>query len=746
MAIDRKPLSRSERSSGRMPSLQRNFSDYLLAIRARWKLGVLLAAAAAGFFFYGQWWKPNVYEVSALLRFSLGSDLVAPGQNRGGSRMEAETALRNFKQDMTGQVFTSQLMDSFTDEENDRITRDYIDLDSGARPAARQVYREGVSIKQMDNSHFVITQRHRDPDVAQLLVRRFVDEYKQFLEDMSRKRNDSAIRFMRLQVEEFRLKVERGELELQKYQQTQGVDLERAFDDQRLQELRNILSGQELDLIQFETYVEEIVMAREEGRPLEELPFIREYGQVATFVSTLVNLWQQRENLAVRYGSRHPTMIQNAAATEAARRGLEEAVREAVNKVRIDYEAKKKTVARLKEEFAEQEKEAERLDALRIEYRNMQTRLATDRGLYQQMLQRQNEMQIQSRLSGPQVEMVDGGGVSRTPVEPDKRRIIAFTVLIFCGLFIAYPIGMELIDGRLRTRQAVEEVLGRNYLGQIPKVGRRGVDPYEVALKGKPRKVIEALRIVHSQFQMAVPSTSGQVIVVSSLIPGEGKSFMSLSLATLMAKHHKKVLVIDCDLRRPSIHFALEKNQRELRLVREIHDIRQVGSEEPACIEEVFPGLHVMSLGENPDDPTEIFEDAGFKQMMQRLRQEYDVIVLDTPPAGVFSDAALLGSISDGYLIVVRHNTHSLRKVRNVIRDLEKNNVGVLGIVFNKVVGKFSRGTDDYHRGKYYSYYAKDGRRQRRKPSPSAGEAVGANGRPPPPAPASEPRESAPVS
>ena len=380
MANDRNSPSRSDRVPGRSPSLQRNASDYLLAIRARWKLGILLAVAAAGAYFYFQWRQPEEFEANATLRFSLGGDFSATGSARSISRMEAENAVRNLLLDMTGNQFRLQLIDSFTDEERDQITRDYIDIDTGDRPSAAQVISDGLSIKQRDNNHFRLTQRHRNREVAQTLVRRFVDEYQQYMEDMNRKRNENANRFMRLQVEEYRLKVERGELELQKYQQDNGVDLERAFDDQRLQELRNLLSRQELDLIQFETYVNEIGAAREEGRPLEELPFIREYGQVATFVENLVMLRQQRENLTVRYGSRHPRMIENAAASDAARRGLDEAIREAVNKVRIDFEAKKKTVARLRDEFAEQEAEAKRLDALRIEYRNMQTRLATERG------------------------------------------------------------------------------------------------------------------------------------------------------------------------------------------------------------------------------------------------------------------------------------------------------------------------------------------------------------------------------
>lgn len=732
--------------SGRSSGVQRNLSDYIFAIRARWKLGTLLALVVAGFFFYNQWRQRPVYETRALLRFTLGSNLAATGNSGGMSRTEAESALRNFRQDMTGQVFMQQLIESLTDEEQDLLTRDYIDVETGERPSPYLIYRQNVKIEQADNSHFVINYRHRNPEVARMLVLRFVDEYKQFLDDMNRRRNESAIRFMRLQVEEFRLKVEQGELDIQKYQQDHGVDLERAFDDQRLQELRNALSAQELDLIQFETFVNEIESAREEGRPLEELPFIREYGQVATFVNNLVALQQQRENLAVRYGSRHPNMVQNAAALEAARGGLDEAIREAVNKVRIDFEAKKKAVARLSEEFAEQESEADRLDALRIEYRNMHTRLETDRSLYQEMLRRRNEMQIQARLQGPQMDMVDGGGLPKKPVSPNKNKIIALTALLFVGIFLGYPLSMEFIDSRLRTRQAVEDVLGRNYLGQIPKLRRKKNDPYKVIFEGKPRNVIEALRIVHSQFQMAVPSRSGQVIVVSSLIPGEGKSFLSISMAALMAKHHRQTLLIDCDLRRPAVLDALEYSGKKLKRVREVTGVERADADGPAVIEEVMEGFHIMSLGENPDDPTEIFEDARFKQMMQHLRHEYDIVILDTPPAGVFSDAALLGSLSDGFLIVLKHNTHSVRKVRNVIADLEKNQVPVLGVVFNKVVGKFSRGTDDYHRGKYYSYYSKKGRRKRSKEPTKPGSAANGDSSGDSSSESEESRESASVS
>ena len=704
-------------SSGKSAGIQRNLSDYLLAIRARWMWGALAGGLAAAAFFFSEWGQEPLYESRAKIRFYVSQDIAAGDRAVRMSAQEAEMRLRNYVIDMTGNNFQRQLIDSLSDEERRLMTQDYVDPKTGAQTPIEAIYRGAFDIRQSNNNHFNLTFTHRNPRAAFLLIRKFGEEYSQYLEDQNRRSNEAAIRFLRLQVEDFRLKVERGEKELQLYQNEHDDSLaeERNFVDQRLQELRAALSEQELALINFETYVSEIEKAEAEGRPLQELPFIREYGQVETFVSNLVTLRQQRQNLAVRYGSRHPRMIENSAAMDSAQKGLDEAIRQAVNKVRIDYEAKNRAVARLAEEFATQEGRSKSLDEMRIEYRNMQTRLATDRQLFVEMLQRLNETQIQSKLRGPRMELIDEpSGPPSAPVSPNEKKIILSTAGIFFALLIGFPIGLDFIDGRLRTRQAVEDIIGRNYLGQVSKIKGKNVDPYEVALLGKPKNIVEALRIVHSQFQMALPSRSGQVIVVSSLIPGEGKSFMSISLATLMAKHHRQVLVIDCDLRRPSIIRGLEKGGRELRRVREVHELMQLGTDEPSIIEEVREGLHVMSIGENPDDPTEIFEDVAFKQMVQRFRQEYDMVILDTPPAGVFSDAAMLGPLSDGYVIVLRHNNHSVRKVRNVIRDLEKNNVSVLGIAFNHVVGKFSRGTDDYHRGKYYSYYSTGGKKIRR--------------------------------
>lgn len=686
---------------------ERSLIDYLLAIRARWKFALLVALLGAGTLYFVQSRQEPVYSSKALLRFSPGETL--SGDSGGLSRNALESRLRNAMQDMAGIHFKNQIVQSFGPDEVEVLTRDYADPD-GTAPAVGSIYSRAFNIEQRDSSHFLLDFQHRNPEASRLLVHRFVEEFARYLEDQSRRQNEAAIRYMRWQVDEFRLKVERGEMELQEYQQEHGVILQEGenFNEQQLAEIRARLSSQELSLINFETYVEEIQNAQEEGRPLEELPFIREYGQVEHFVNTLVNLRQERQNLAVRYGERHPRMLENTAASESARQGLDDAIRQAVNKVRVDHEAQRKSVAALQGALAVQQDEAKRLDMLRIEYRNMQTRLATDRQLYVEMLRELNNMQTRSRLGAPTVRLVDGGGLPSVPISPDHEKITVMSMALFVFLFLGYPIGMDFLDGRLRTRQGVEDQLLRTYLGQVPKLKRGArVDPYVVALAGKPRDIIESLRIVHSQFQMALPSRSGQVIVVTSLIPGEGKSFMSISLAALMAKHHRQVLVVDCDLRRPAIIAGLEQNGRELRHVREIHEVMQLGTDEPALIEEVQPGLHVMSLGQNPDDPTEIFEDARFKQLVQRFRQEYDMVILDTPPAGVFSDAAMLGPLSDGYMLVLKHNTHATRKVRNVIRDLEKNNVSVLGVVFNKVVGKFSRGTDDYHRGKYYDYYAK---------------------------------------
>lgn len=213
--------------------------------------------------------------------------------------------------------------------------------------------------------------------------------------------------------------------------------------------------------------------------------------------------------------------------------------------------------------------------------------------------------------------------------------------------------------------------------------------------------IAEAFRTLRTNIQFSSIDKALSSIVITSSGPGEGKSTVSVNTAMTIAQSGKKVLLVDCDLRKPKIHtfFRIHNGQGLTNVLAEGIELREVVYEP-----EIEDNLHVLTAGPIPPNPSELLGSKRMKEFLKKAETNYHTIILDSPPVGVVTDAAILSTIADGTILVCAVGQAEIEASKMAKSLLEKVNANILGVVLNKVPVT-QGGYYKYHYYNYYSYY-----------------------------------------
>lgn len=197
--------------------------------------------------------------------------------------------------------------------------------------------------------------------------------------------------------------------------------------------------------------------------------------------------------------------------------------------------------------------------------------------------------------------------------------------------------------------------------------------------------IAEAFRSFRTNIQFSNVDKQIKSLVITSSIPGEGKSTIAFNLAVSIAQTEKKVLLIDTDLRKPNIYTYIE-SQHFMGLTNII--AQDIDYREVLHRKDGFLNLDIIISGPIPPNPSEILGSEKMKSLMEELEQEYDIIIMDSPPAGLVTDAAVLSTIVDGVIMVCAADKTKREDIGKSIDSLNKVNANIIGFVINKVKNK----------------------------------------------------------
>ncbi len=688
-------------------------ADFLRMIRDRWFVGLFFGLLAAGAFAYFSLQQVPLYRSSASILFERTPDQIINIQGVVDAQMMqgTEDVIQRHLIQINSGTMLSRVVQSLSPEEQEAVVAPYRS-EENPNPSVGGIIRGSARITQ-GGVVFYLTFQHRDPEVAALLANAYADEYINYMLDRAGQSNESAIRFLRARVEETGDRVKQGELTLQDYRERLNlVSLEEGQNIvvQNLNQLNGALSAARITLLQAQTELDEVENALAAGRTPLEIPAITRISNAEIYEEQIQQLRVERDVLSIRYLERHPRMIENAAQIRVQEERLASSVKQALGALMTTRDQAKATVEHLQERLTAAEQKSLNLDRLGVEFNVLQRGLENERATFNHLLNRLNETLVSSQLSTTNVRIVDRAGVPWSPFSPDRKKIFLITGVLFVGLFCGLPIGLGLINDKLKTRHEVETYLKQDLIGEIPRITTITRDKLPlIVLEGTEDLEVEYFNILYSQVELVSKLPRPKVMLVTSSMPEEGKSFVASNLATAYSAHGFRTVLVDCDFRRPS-HHRYHGLANDFGVVHWFDNRKDRGFDDrPSETQELGlvrlnENLFLLRSGGSSRRPTSMIQDDGFASLVRALKQEFDMVIIDSPPGMVFPDALLLAQLTDEVLLTCRFNKVSKLKVKVFLDRLRTTETPLLGVVFNGAPSSGTSGTSYYDYKAYKDY------------------------------------------
>ena len=545
-----------------------------------------------------------------------------------------------------------------------------------------------------------------DPQLAAKVVNTLVNVY---VEQNFKTKFDSAMQtsdWLSKQLTDLQLKVETSQEKLVRYQREHGIlgiDEKQNIVTAKLDELNRELTSAEADRIQ------------KEARYRLSLSGSPELIAGNDFNSLLGKLRQQESELRtqiaqaeVQMGPAHPRIKELNSQLAQVQSSLHVEIDKLAGRIRTDYQTASQRESMLRGAMEGQKQQANKLNESAIEYSLLKRDVDTNRQLYEGLLQKLKEASVSAGLKSSNIRVVDVARVPLAPSRPDKRRnvMLALAMGLVGGVVLAFL--LEAVDNTVRTPEQAQALTTLPSLGIIPATSNallrtqqkaltdkgNGKEGVELVTYRRPKSDIsESYRALRTAILLSASGAPPKVMLMTSALPQEGKTTTSINTAVVLAQKGARVLLIDADLRRPSIHkaFGLKPQVGLSNLLTGSSNLEHTIT----CVPQL-PNLFLIPAGPPPPHPAELLGSNLMKQYIEQWRGEYDHIIFDTPPALSVTDSILLSVDMDCVVLVVRSGHTTKAALRRAHELLEQVNARVLGTVVNAV---------DVNSPDYYHYY-----------------------------------------
>jgi capsular exopolysaccharide synthesis family protein len=430
----------------------------------------------------------------------------------------------------------------------------------------------------------------------------------------------------------------------------------------------------------------------------------------------------EQSELSRKFGEAHPRMIRLNNELSATRSKIGAEMGQIVQAIKNEYYMAKAQEENLKGALEKQKSETQDLGDRNIEYRVLLRDVETNRALYENMLKSLKTTTAAENTPATNIRIVYPATIPDTPVLPRKARDLLLGAFLGLVVGLGLALFMESLDTTLKTPEEVEGWLEIPNLALIPHMEFTSGNPIKeefpelIVHHGTQPLASESYRGLRTTILFSAPGHAPRVLLVTSSLPLEGKSLTSANLATAMAKAEPNVLLVDADLRRPSLHkiFQLPAEPGLSNfLVGELDDL--------PVLETIVPNLFVLPAGKIPPHPSELLGSARMREFLDLAKSRFGHIIIDSPPLMSVTDAAILSTQAEGVLLVIKAEFVPRKAAMDARDQLLEVNATLLGVVFNNVQtqrnGYFY---NSYYR--YHSYYTgkDDGPapRHRRTPQP----------------------------
>ena len=575
------------------------------------------------------------------------------------------------------------------------------------------VFLSGLSVEAGGTSLVIdLSYISPDPEMAALATNTVADIY--ILEQLNAKyeATERANRWLADRVGELRLRVEASSRNLESFRRRAGlVNIgDTTLYAQQLAELNSQLIASRTVLAEAEARYNQVQRLLETPGGLDTAAAVLESPLIQRLREQESELTRNIAELETQYRDAHPKMMLARSELE----DLQKKINQEVNKVAINL-GNELEITEIRQEklVAEVEKLQERVgeqNQAEVKLGELSSVALADRELYETVLARFKQVDTQQQqIIEPDARVISYATAPGGPSRPRKGLIIGAGLILsgLIGFLLAFI--REQLESGFRTIDQVEDATGIPAIAMLPRVAganKEGKAPYDLVIDKPTSSYSEAMRTLRTALLLSDVDRPPRTISITSSVPSEGKTTASLSLARAAAKSGQKVLIIDCDLRKPSLHKALQVPNSQgivdyLSHEKELEDIIEIDFKSEA---------HYILAGPTVSNATDVLASNLMSELLEALADTYDLVVLDTPPVLAVSDTLVLGRQVDKTVFVIEWNKPRRSAAANALKQVIASGADVAGVVLSQVdVKKFERyyGSDGGHyAGQYKNYYS----------------------------------------
>ena len=583
-----------------------------------------------------------------------------------------------------------------------------------------------VRVMPVPNSHLVnVTFQSADPELAARAVNVLAEEYVRLNLELRLASTDETLTWLAEELMRQQAKVEAAEHRLATYRETQdalSLDASQDIVTTRLQQLNDALTEAERTRAQKEALYDQVLAVGVNSAAARALPAVMQNAAIQDIKTRLAALETELTWASQRYGARHPEMVKLVASIATATQELEGATMLAILSLRSEFEAALAEERALRADLDAQKDTALVLNRKSVDYGVLERDAESEQHVYETLLQREKELRIESHLQTNNVRLVDRATVPGAPFTPNTRGDLFLAIVLALVGSVGLAFGLNAIDDTLKTPEDVTRLLNVPFLGVTPAVP--GEQRPMLTDPGVPTDFKEYYRALRTSLVFTVrtlPDHASRIVAVTSAQPLEGKTTTACNLAMVLTLGGARVLLIDGDMRRPSVHtaFGLRNGLGLSNVLAGQTSLRQ------AIHQTEDSKLYIMPAGHVPPNPAELLASAEMVNLLHRLVNQpaerdtqvaggqsgdipdlgpFDWVIIDTPPVLAVTDAVTLMPSLSGLVFVLGAGMTTLGAAERALNLLTAAGPADVGVVLNRV--NFNGNKFYYHR--YYGYKQQD--------------------------------------
>jgi exopolysaccharide transport family protein len=413
-----------------------------------------------------------------------------------------------------------------------------------------------------------------------------------------------------------------------------------------------------------------------------------------------------------RYGERHPDMVRAQRELADIDQQIQAEIRRIVSNLEARVRVSQQRTASVEASLGGARGTLAANSAASVHLKELEGNAEAARNVYQSFLDRYKQTGAQEGVEQADARIASRAVPPSRQSSPNLMLAVALSIVVGAGAGLAAVVVAEIMDAGLATSDDVERKIGLASVASIPlmssvaEANERGIQPIDYVLRKPLSGFAEAFRSLRTSILYAVPGQQGKIVVLTSALPGEGKTTTSICLARVAAQAGSKVLLLDCDLRRRAVTRTLGLTP-ENGLAEVLHGTATL---ESAVLLDQASGAYVLPLAHTASSTEDVFGLPAMDQLLAHARASFDLVILDTAPVLALADTRILAGKTDLVVLLARWRKTPARAIGASVRLLQQANAQIAGVALTQVdmnaQSKHGYGDAGYYYDEYKKYYA----------------------------------------